>query len=61
MFHCRLCGFKYRGITFQRSDCHKIPLVEPLLEDDLLTVGVEKSHILGLKVVSHAMNDNIVH
>ena len=38
----------------------KIPLVEPLLEDDLLTVGVERSHTLGLKVVSHAMNDNVV-
>jgi imidazolonepropionase-like amidohydrolase len=38
----------------------KIPLVEPLLEDELLTVGVEKSHTLGLKVVSHAMNDEVV-
>ncbi len=38
----------------------KIPLVEPLLEDELLTIGVEKSHTLGLKVVSHAMNDNVV-
>ena len=39
----------------------KIPLVEPLLENELLTAGVEKSHALGLKVVSHAMNDEVVH
>ena len=38
----------------------KLPLVEPLLEDELLTIGVERSHTLGLKVVSHAMNDNVV-
>ena len=38
----------------------KIPLVEPLLKDELLTIGVERSHTLGLKVVSHAMNDNVV-
>lgn len=38
----------------------KIPLIEPLLENELLTVEVERDHTLGLKVVSHAMNDNVV-
>ena len=38
----------------------KIPLIEPLLENELLTVEVERDYTLGLKVVSHAMNDNVV-
>ena len=35
-------------------------MVEPLLEDDLIHAGVAKAHELGLKVVSHAMNDGVV-
>ena len=38
----------------------KIPLVGAYLEEDLLRIAVAEAHHLGLKIVTHAMNEEVV-